>query len=116
MSLSKDHAQNHLVVKAMCCSLDMIENSFNKLDYFPEARWLSRVFVSDCMPRGREIAERIDRAGLFEAASSGELMGLFNLPSEWPFPFPFGAESRTAIHPRCRRSQVATLALRQEQG
>ena len=117
MSLSKDHAQNHLVAKAMCCSLDMIENSFNKLDYFPEARWLSRGFVSDCMPRGREIAERTDRAGLFEAASSGELMGLFNLPSEWPFPFPFGAESRTAaIHPRCRRSQVATLALRQEQG
>ena len=54
MSLSKDHAQNHLVAKAMCCSLDMIENSFNKLDYFPEARWLSRVFVSDCMPRGEK--------------------------------------------------------------
>ena len=54
MSLSKDHAKNHLT-----------EKSFNKLDYFPEARWLSRVFVSDCMPRGREIAERTDRAGLF---------------------------------------------------
>ena len=105
MSLLKDHAKNNLVAKDMCCSLDMIEKSFNKLDYFPEARWLSRVFVSDyCMPRGREIAERTDRAGFFEAASSsGELMGLFNLPSEWPFPFPFGAESRTAIHPRCRR-------------
>ena len=92
----------------------MIEKSFNKLDLFPEARWLSRVFVSDyCMPRGREIAERTERAGLFEAASSGELMGLFNLPSEWPFPFPFGAESRTDSHTPKMQTQVATLALRQ---
>ena len=69
------------------------------------------------MPRGREIAERTDSsAGLFEAASSGELMGLFNLPSEWPFPFPFGAESRTDSHTPKMQTQVATLALRQEQG
>lgn len=99
MSLSKDHAQNHLVAKAMCCSLDMIEKSFKKLDLFPEARWLSRVFVSDCMPRGREIAERTDRAGLFEAASSGELMGLFNLPSDGvAIPIPIRSRESDSSH------------------
>ena len=46
------HAQYHLVAKPMCCNLDMIEKSFNKLDYFPEARWLSRGFVSDLHATG----------------------------------------------------------------